>query len=184
MGALILLSGPSGVGKLTIWTRALPQVPEYRVGKSLTTREWRSAEDDLKYIFVTDAEFIEARDNGRLMESDGHMGAYYGALRPADDGPWFYELDVHGAENSKKVYPKAKKVLVDVPSDRRREILRARILGREDMKEAKLVERLDRSEYEIDFSMSHNPDLVLVNADGFLDACVEHLVTFMRFHLA
>lgn len=183
---VVCVSGPSGAGKGTLVKMALNEVTEYAFGKSLTTRTPR--DEDTMYEYAASVEAFFARvDAGELIEWSPHFGHYYGKLLPRPDRPTLLELDVNGAESVKAKIPETKKVLVTVPGslEEQRDTLCRRILGREpDIAPAQLHTRLDRMQYEIEFAMSHRPDLIITNGDGLLQEAAAELADFLRAQLA
>ncbi|TSC57338.1 MAG: guanylate kinase [Candidatus Peregrinibacteria bacterium Greene0416_19] len=80
-GKLVLLIGPSGVGKSVILTMLRKNHPELRFPRSATTRARRAGEGDELYHFVTDAEFDRLLANGKFIETAiVHDQARYGTL--------------------------------------------------------------------------------------------------------
>ena len=92
-GLLVLLIGPSGVGKTVLAQMLLTRHPEWVLGKSATTRVRRPSEGEAFYRFVTEEEFISLKKAGEFLEwanvhngpprPDGAIraGARYGTLR-------------------------------------------------------------------------------------------------------
>jgi guanylate kinase len=105
---LIVLSGPSGVGKSTILKKLLARHPgRLRLSVSATTRPPRAGEvDGTDYYFLSDAEFARRREAGEFLECCEVFGRghWYGTLlnevRPSRDGEkWVVlDIDVDGAE--------------------------------------------------------------------------------------
>jgi guanylate kinase len=80
-GKLVLLIGPSGVGKSVILKRLRKRHPEMRFPRSATTRARRPGEGDELYRFLNDAEFDAALREGKFLEwATVHGGARYGTL--------------------------------------------------------------------------------------------------------
>ena len=78
---LVVISGPSGVGKDTIVKELLARYPNINKTVSVTTRTKRSNETDgVDYYFVTKEQFYEYQMNGSLVEYELYDGNYYGTL--------------------------------------------------------------------------------------------------------
>lgn len=105
-GKLVLLIGPSGVGKSVILQTLRERHPEIHFPRSATTRPRREGEGDNLYHFVTDEEFDELEQNKELLEwAVVHGGARYGTMAreiiPAiDEGRVVVrEVDVQGFDS-------------------------------------------------------------------------------------
>jgi guanylate kinase len=80
-GKLVLLIGPSGVGKSVILKHLRQTHPEVHFPRSATTRARREGEGDDLYHFVTEAQFDELLNAGKLLEwARVHGGASYGTM--------------------------------------------------------------------------------------------------------
>lgn len=80
-GKLVLLIGPSGVGKSVILKKLRADHPDLRFPRSATTRERRPGEGDELYHFVSDAQFDELMQLDKLLEwAVVHGGARYGTM--------------------------------------------------------------------------------------------------------
>lgn len=85
-GRLIVLSGPSGVGKDTVIRRLLELAPELRRPVAFTTRTPRPGEiDGRDYSFVTEDRFLAMRDAGEFLETAVVHGNRYGTSRARVD---------------------------------------------------------------------------------------------------
>lgn len=120
---VLVISGPSGVGKDAILNRmkGLGEPLEYIV--TVTTRPKRPQERDNKdYRFISDAKFKEMIAGGQFLEFANVYGNYYGvpsqpvkqALKKGSDV--FIKVDVQGAATLKKVLPQAVFIFVLPPS--------------------------------------------------------------------
>lgn len=105
-GKLVLLMGPSGVGKSVILKELRKRHPEFVFPKSATTRSKRKGEGDDLYHFVTDAEFDRLVAEGKVLEwAVVHGGARYGTLLeeilpPIQSGKTVIrEVDVQGFDS-------------------------------------------------------------------------------------
>lgn len=80
-GKLVLIIGPSGVGKSVILKKLRARHPEFHFPRSAVTRPRRSGEGDELYRFVTDSEFDQLLKDGKILEwATVHDSARYGTL--------------------------------------------------------------------------------------------------------
>jgi guanylate kinase len=120
---LIVLSGPSGVGKSTVVKALRVEHPEVWLSVSATTRFPRPGEiDGVHYRFVTHEEFAELVAAGGLLEWAEFAGNLYGTPRQpvldhlAEGRPVVLEIDLQGARQVRDVMPAAKLVFLTPPS--------------------------------------------------------------------
>jgi guanylate kinase len=122
---LVILSGPSGVGKDSVIDalQAEPRVPDYHYVVTCTTRPRRSYEiDGVHYRFLDDHAFAALRDAGELLEANEVHGNWYGtpredvrrALRAGHDV--ILKIDVQGAAEVKSRVPEALLIFLVPPS--------------------------------------------------------------------
>ena len=165
-GKFIIVSGPSGVGKGTIFNKVVKEVNGcYSV--SYTSRLPREGEvDGVNYYFISKEEFEDKINDGEILEYNYYNGNYYGTSKEFvidkinNVIDVFMEIDVNGAHNIKNMFKDALLIYIAPPSI---EELRKRLINRgtEDMK--KINDRLKTAEdelKEIDFY-----DYVVVNDD-------------------
>jgi guanylate kinase len=181
LGVLLVIAGPSGVGKGTVVRALLEREPSLWLSVSLTTRPARDGErDGVQYRFVTQDEFDRLRRAGQLLESFEVFGHSYGTprqpveehLRRGDDV--VLEIDVQGALAVRAAYPDACLVFLTPPSPT---VLRQRLVQRGLDDPAEIERRLAAAAHEEAFADRF--DAVVVNDDvgtavaevaGILDA--------------
>ena len=122
-GRLIVLAGPSGVGKGAIVARLLAAVPDLELSISATTRRPRPREDEGRhYYFVDRAGFDRMIDSGGFLEWADIFGERYGTPKEpveralAEGRDVLVEIDVQGARQVKAATPGAYMVFVKPPS--------------------------------------------------------------------
>jgi guanylate kinase len=122
-GKLVIISGPSGVGKSTICKRIVKRLNDVYLSVSATTRPKGVTEvDGRDYWFVSQEEFQERIDKGLLLEHAKVFGHFYGtpkekvveALKAGK--VVILEIDVQGARQVKAVFPDAVMVFILPPS--------------------------------------------------------------------
>jgi guanylate kinase len=113
-GRLIVLTGPSGVGKGTLLAALLQAHPELSISISATTRAPRSGEvEGVNYYFFDRARFEQAIQAGELLEWAEFAGNYYGTpIQPvreqvAAGGLMILEIELVGARQVAKIFPEA-----------------------------------------------------------------------------
>ena len=122
-GLLIVISGPSGVGKDTLIKRLLELDPNLRYSTSYTTRRPRPGEvDGVNYLFVSRDEFERLIKEGAFLEHATYDGNLYGtpiaqldAVRAAGHDI-VLKIDVQGAEQVRKRAPDALRIFLAPPS--------------------------------------------------------------------
>ncbi len=163
---LIVLSGPSGVGKGTIVKRLLADNSAASLSVSCTTRPPREGEvDGVSYFFISKGEFERLIADGGLLEYSNHFENYYGTPRAfveekLKSGDVLLEIDVDGALQVKRAHPDAFLVMIAPPD---KAALISRIKGRGNEQNFNMEERLARADYEL--SKSSQYDCVIVNDD-------------------
>jgi|SRR3954447_19394213 len=171
MGVLVV-TGPSGVGKGTLIRRLLERVPGLKLSVSATTRPPRPGEEDgSDYHFLTPEEFEKRLLRGEFLEHAVYAGNQYGTPRSeidrAPDG-LVLEIEVEGARQVRERLPEALQVFIAPPSP---EALKERLLTRGTDSEEQMKRRLARAEEEL----AARPEFkhVIVNDD--VDTAVAEL---------
>ena len=164
--SLVVVSGPSGVGKGTIVKTLVKRREDVVESVSCTTRAPREGErHGREYFFLSKEEFLKRVDEGDFLEYDEHFGNYYGTPKSfvkemLESKSVILEIDVVGALNAKKAFPDCKLVMIVPPS---LEELKRRLIGRNSETEEEIEKRLSRLEYEL--SKKDEYDFVIVNDD-------------------
>ncbi|MCP3739037.1 guanylate kinase [Rossellomorea sp. BNER] len=123
-GLLIVLSGPSGVGKGTVRKAIFSQEnTRFEYSISMTTRNPREGEvDGVDYFFKTREEFEKLIDQGKLLEYAEFVGNYYGTpvdyvRETLDSGKdVFLEIEVKGARQVREKFPEGLFIFLAPPS--------------------------------------------------------------------
>lgn len=152
-GFLLVISGPSGVGKGTLVERLVAARPDCVFSISATTRPRRSGEQDgVQYQFLDRAEFERRREAGEFLEWAEVHGELYGTpARFADEQARagrivVLDVDVQGGASVRKLRPDAVSVFVYPPS---LEVLRKRLEARNTDRPDVLARRLANAPGEL-----------------------------------
>lgn len=133
-GNLFIISAPSGAGKTSLVHALLNINPQIDLSVSYTSRAPRAGEIDGKdYHFVSRAAFIEMQKQGEFLESAEVYGNFYGTSQTwitqenAKGRDILLEIDWQGAEQVRKLFPRAISIFILPPS---LAALRQRLTGR------------------------------------------------------
>ena len=165
-GLLVVISGPSGVGKGTV-RKALFNMPKHNLvySVSMTTREKREGEvDGVDYYFVSKEEFMKRRKEGKFLETAEFVGNYYGT--PLDKvneqldagNEVVLEIDVEGAIQVKRKVPDCVMIFIVPPG---KQALYDRLKRRGTENEEVIQERITKANRE--FKLAHLYDYIVVN---------------------
>jgi guanylate kinase len=180
-GRVLVLSGPSAVGKSTVVRRLREQVPDLHFSVSATTRAPRPGEvDGIDYHFVSAERFQQFIDDGELLEwAEIHGGLHRSGtlsepvIRAAATGhPVLIEVDLAGARAVKKSVPDAITVFLAPPSWA---ALEQRLTDRGTETAEVMARRLATAEAEL--AAQGEFDVVVVNSQ--LDTACSELVTLL-----
>lgn len=172
-GLLIVLSGPSGVGKGTVRKEIFSQKnTSFEYSISMTTRSPRAGEiDGVDYFFKSREEFEDLIEQGKLLEYAEFVGNYYGT--PVDyvrettlkGKDVFLEIEVEGAKQVREKFPDGLFIFLSPPSLSE---LKNRIVTRGTESEEIINNRMNVAREEIE--MMHLYDYVVEN-DTVENAC-------------
>ncbi|MEX1247072.1 MAG: guanylate kinase [Anaerolineales bacterium] len=179
---LIVISGPSGVGKDSVLQRMKERGLPFHFVVTATTRPPRSEEKEgVDYIFVGREEFASMIDAGELMEYALVYSDYKGIPKAqvrkalASGNDVLMRVDVQGAATVRKISPEAILIFLTTTS------------------EEELVERLQKRKTDIaedlklriatarqEFKRIHEFDYIVVNADDRLDQTVDTIMAIIQ----
>lgn len=182
-GLLIIISGPSGVGKGTIRQRIMKENDlNLWFSVSMTTRSIRPGEmNGREYFYVTKEEFLKTRDEGGLLETNEYVNNYYGTPKAKVEEMRekgynvLLEIDVNGAEQVIRAMGKENVLSIFIlpPSF---EELEKRIRGRSTETEESIQKRLLQAHHEIELQKDYR--YVVVNDD--LDRCALEIASIIK----
>jgi guanylate kinase len=182
-GLLLVVSGPSGVGKTTIVHEVIRRLGgEFSV--SATTRERSGRErDGVDYHFVDEETFQQWINEGRFLEHAQVFGRnWYGTLRNqvedalAQGSLIVLDIDVQGARDVKRAMPSAFSLFV-LPPDETALLKRLHARGRED--EAAIDRRFAEAKKEIEFAKTSDVyDAFVINDD--LEIAIDEVTDLVR----
>jgi len=174
-GRLIVLTGPSGVGKGELVRSLRQRHPQLYYSISVTTRDPRPGEVHGKhYFFVSRSDFQSMIAQGELLEWAEFAGNYYGTPRTAvaeqisQGKRVLLEIELEGARKIKAVFPQALRIFILPPS---LEELQARLRKRAQDSPEAIARRLNRAAEEINAASEF--DIRIINDD--LETAVNQL---------
>ena len=164
-GQLIVVSGPSGVGKGTVLGAYLAGRENVAYSVSATTRAPRPGEQDgVHYFFLSREEFESTAQNAGLLGFERYNGNYYGTPKApveqkrAQGIDVILEIEVQGALQVKKACPDALMIFVAPPGF---DELQSRLTGRHTEDEETVQKRLAIARQEL--KQAYHYDYVVVN---------------------
>ena len=176
-GRIIIVSGPSGVGKDTVITKLREKYPNFNMSVSHTTRQPRPCESDGKdYHFVSVEEFNQLINDKAFFEYTTYNGNYYGTsykeIEEKTKGQAIIlNIDAQTACNVKKKYGKKAISIFIMPPDQNE--LEKRLRGRgtepDDVVEMRIKDGKVQMSYADQF------DIMVINKTGELDKTVNEM---------
>lgn len=172
MGALIVVSGPSGVGKGTVLQNVLARVPSLEPGLSWTTRLPRPGDEGgtKNYRYVSHSEFMRAVDGGEFLEWAEYGDNLYGTWGNYDDRRHILlEIEVQGALQIAESRPEALLVGLLPPGDslaQQLTVIEDRLLGRGSDGRGAVRNRLATAPKEITTITAYWPHIIINDDAG------------------
>lgn len=181
-GKLLIVSGPSGVGKGTVLAELFKISDEYVYSVSATTRDPREGEKDgVNYFFKTKEQFEEMIAAGELLEYASYNGNYYGTPKEyvfskMEEGKnVILEIEVQGAVQIKKICPEAIMIFIAPES---RDVLKDRLTGRGTETPEVINNRIAIAEKELRACLMY--DYITVNRQGCVKECAYDIMAAVR----
>ena len=180
-GKVVILSGPSGVGKSTVCKEVVKRIEDAYLSVSVTTRPKGEGEvDGRDYWFISKEQFERRMKEGNLLEYAEVFGHLYGTPKDKIDEALhrghtvILEIDVQGGKQAKVIYPDAIMIFI-LPPSQKELAERMNVRGREDAETAE--ERLDGAGTEIAAAWQYYDNMV-INDD--LEQAVNEVVQIIR----
>jgi guanylate kinase len=171
--SLIVISGPSGVGKKIVLTELLKLEPDLLISVSATSRKPRIGEiDGIDYFFLTEAAFKNLIEQNEFLEYALVHGNYYGTLSKnflkakEQNTHLILELDVQGAKTIKNKYPRESLLIFILPPHFSELEKRIRLRGTET--EEQIKKRLKTARLEL--TQANEYDYKVINSEPKLAA--------------
>ena len=179
-GKLIVLSGPSGVGKSTVVSKAMEKRSDICFSTSVTTRRPRPGEIDGKdYFFIDQAAFNAMVENNELLEHASYVSNSYGTPRAYVEKQLengmnvVLDIEVQGARQIYEKMPEAVFVFILPPSLNE---LERRLRSRGTDSDATILARLERARLEMQEALFY--DYMIVNDD--IEKAAEDFTALIR----
>ncbi|NLM28666.1 MAG: guanylate kinase [Clostridiaceae bacterium] len=182
-GLLVVVSGPAGVGKGTVVSRAREKNNNIVYSVSATSRKPRPGEvEGRNYFFVSRERFNEMIKNNELLEWVEYCGNFYGTPRAYVEEQLkkgrivLLEIEVEGAGNIKRQYPECVSIFIAPPDP---DELKRRITGRGTEPPDVIEKRMRRAKEEMERMSEY--DYVIIN-DTIEDAS-DRLIEILEIEL-
>jgi len=181
---IVVVSGPSGVGKDTLLERMEETHADlnFHFVVTATTREPREGErNEINHLFLSREQFEMLIEDDQLLEHASVYGNYYGVpkmqvARALSEGKHvILRVDYQGAERIRMLVPEALFVFVMPPN---KETLRTRLVERGQDSLDSIERRMESADHEIEVGKSF--DYRITNYDNRLDDLVEELVNIIE----
>jgi len=180
-GKVVVVSGPSGVGKSTICKEAVKRLNNAHLSVSVTTRPKGENEvDGRDYWFISEQQFQRRVNKGLLLEYAEVFGHLYGTPKDKVEEALqagetiILEIDVQGANQVKVIYPAAVMIFI-LPPTRKELAERMNLRDREDAEAAE--ERLNGAGTEIAAAWQYYEHMVI---NDNLEQAVKEVVQIIK----
>ncbi|HEX4838049.1 MAG TPA: guanylate kinase [Solirubrobacteraceae bacterium] len=177
MARVLVITGPSGVGKGTLIRGLMERLPQLELSVSATTRAPRPGEEDgVDYHFLPSEEFERRVRAGEFVEHADYAGRRYGTLRSElakrmlHGAAVVLEIEVQGARQVRETVPSAVQIFIAPPS---LEALRTRLIGRGTDDAQEVERRLGVAEKELAAQSEFAHVVVNDRLDDALDRLTE-----------
>ncbi len=176
---LIVISGPSGVGKGTIAKLLVERNKNFALSVSCTTRSPRVGEENgREYFFLSKGEFLQRVDGNGFLEYSEHFGNFYGTPRSFVEeklktSDVILEIDVNGGLSVKENYSDAVLVMITPPSI---EEIKRRLKKRSTETDEQIENRMQRIGYELEKQNLY--DYTVVNDD--LETAIKEIENIIK----
>ena len=164
-GKVVIVSGPSGVGKSTICKEVVKRLNNAYLSVSVTTRDKTESEvDGEDYWFISEEQFQQRISKGLLLEYAEVFGNFYGTPKDKADEALqagktvILEIDVKGAKQTKVIYQDAIMIFI-LPPSQKELAERMSLRNREDTETAE--ERLNGASDEIAAAWQYYKHMVI-----------------------
>lgn len=179
-GKLVVLSGPSGVGKGTIVKKLLKENSSLALSVSATTRSPREGEvHGVHYFYITKEEFEKKIQNNEMLEYTSYNGNYYGTIQShveelLENGKTvLLEIEVDGAMQISRKLPEALSIFINAPSD---EEIERRLRNRNTEDEEAIQRRLAIAKAEMKYADEY--DYIVCNDD--IDVAAKEILEIIK----
>lgn len=180
-GLLVIVSGPSGVGKGTIVKKLLERKSDVEISISATTRQPRCGEvNGIDYKFISKDEFLETIAKDGFLEYVQYNENYYGTPKEntynnlINGKDVILEIEVKGACKVKDKYKEAIMIFVMPPCHQE---LYTRLKCRNTEEDTDIKRRLEEAQREIKVSDSYDYIVINDSVDKAVDEIIEILET-------
>ncbi len=177
---IIVICGPTAVGKTVVIQRVLEQLPSLHTGITYTTRAPRPTNKEDKVLhYINRDEFEQKKQRGEFIEWAEYTGDLHGTSKDSiiTDGSLILNLDVQGSLQIKKLYPDSLLLFISPESlDQIKERLERRNLAPEDFQK-----RLQAAEECL--AGKDTFDHIIINRENRLEQTVSEVVRLIQTYL-